>query len=258
MTVRYAQWLHPSETEKQIDPVTVAAYREFLKEGDFCIDIGAHTGDSTLPLALAVGASGCVLALEPNPHVYPVLEKNARMNAGVANIKTIMAAAAAQEGFMEFEYSDSGFCNGGRHEGISTLRHGHAFKLSVFCVNIARELEEDFGDRLPRLRFIKMDAEGYDLYVARALKEVIVSRRPIVKAEVFKRTDRRYRLDLLEFFEDLGYVVHKIEAEPAQAGPRLTTENVEKWRHYDILCLPADTDYPANGVMETIGIGRSG
>ncbi len=52
--VHYAQWLHPNESKKSIDIETVDAYREILKEGDFCIDIGAHTGDSTIPMAEAV------------------------------------------------------------------------------------------------------------------------------------------------------------------------------------------------------------
>ena len=82
----------------------VDAYREILKEGDFCIDIGAQTGDTTLPMAVAAGVEGCALALEPNPYVYHVLEKNARANNHVANIKTMMAAAGTYEGFMKFEY----------------------------------------------------------------------------------------------------------------------------------------------------------
>ncbi len=69
-------------------------------------------------MALAVGRSGCVLALEPNPFVYHVLEKNARANRSAANIIPMMAAATEKEGFMQFAYSDSGFCNGGRHEDI--------------------------------------------------------------------------------------------------------------------------------------------
>ena len=238
--VHYAQWLHPSESKKSITVEAVDAYREILKEGDFCIDIGAHTGDSTLPLALAVGKSGCVLALEPNPFVYHVLEKNARANDEVVNIRTMMAAAATTEGFLEFEYSDSGYCNGGRHEGISVLRHGHAFKLEVFCVDMEKELRENFSDLLPRLKFIKVDTEGYDLYVLRSLVNIIETYRPVVKAEVYKKTDRKYRREFLSLFQNLDYSVYKIVGEPTTPGPRLTEENLDEWKHYDVLCFPTD------------------
>lgn len=239
-TVHFARWSHPhrGEAKKTVTTQMVDAYRKILKEGDFCIDIGAHTGDSTLPMALAVGNSGCTLALEPNPFVYHVLEKNARANNHIVNIETMMAAAAPYEGFMEFEYSDAGFCNGGRHEGIPAIQHGHPFKLEVFCVELEKELRENYSKVLARLKFIKVDAEGYDLYVLKSICDIIRIYRPVIKAEVFKKTDSRYRKELFSFFSDLDYLVYKVIEEPIGAGPSLTENNLNEWEHYDILCKP--------------------
>jgi FkbM family methyltransferase len=237
---RYAQWGHPAESRKAITREMVDGFRGVLNEGDFCLDIGAHSGDTALPMAIAVGKAGCVLALEPNPFVYHVLEKNARANRGIANLQTMFAAAANDEGFLEFEYSDAGFCNGGRHEGISVFRHGHVFKQSVFCVNLAEELRDSYSDWLPRLRLIKVDTEGFDLSVLKSLTDVIRKYRPVIKTEVFQRTDRQYRLELLDFFTRLGYEVHKIIEEPLEPGPRITVDNLLEWRHYDVLATPLD------------------
>lgn len=52
--IKYAQWLHPAESEKQINYEVIEELRSFLNKGDFCIDIGAHTGDTSLPFALTV------------------------------------------------------------------------------------------------------------------------------------------------------------------------------------------------------------
>lgn len=238
VSVNYAQWQHPSESPKQITAAMVEAYRRFLGEGDFCIDIGGHTGDSTLPMAIAAGPTGCALAMEPNPYVYHVLEKNARANRAVANIVTMMAAVAPQEGFLEFEYSDAGYCNGGRHENISALTHGHPYKLEVFSVNLERELRENFSDRLPRLRFIKVDTEGFDFYVLRSLRDVIEEFRPAIKAEVFKDTDATYRSGMYDFLVSLGYDVFRIVAEPIEAGPHLDASNLMSPPHYDLLAVP--------------------
>ncbi|NQU04988.1 MAG: hypothetical protein HQ568_02765 [Calditrichaeota bacterium] len=68
--------------------------------------------------------------------------------------------------------------------------------------------------------------------------DVIKSLRPVVKTEVFKKTDRIYRLKLLSFFQELDYSVYRIEKEPVGTGSQLTEENLEDWKHYDILCLP--------------------
>jgi FkbM family methyltransferase len=239
-TVTYAQWLHPGETPKAILAEHVEAYRRFVAPGDFCLDIGAHSGDTTLPMALAAGREGCVLALEPNPFVYHVLQKNARANRRLANIETLMAAATPAQGFVQFEYSDAGFCNGGSHEDIGVLKHGHAYRLDVFGVDLAAELAADYADRLPRLRFVKVDAEGFDLAVIRSLAEIIGQRRPVVKAEVYKLTTTAQRRHLFSFFLERGYRVARVEEEPLGAGRPLDLDDVDRWRHYDILCEPGD------------------
>ncbi len=161
-SVYCARWLHPKvkPSHELITPAIVNGYRTLVKPGDFCLDIGAHAGvSSTLPLALAAGETGCVLALEPNPYVYHVLEKNARANRPRLAIQTIMAAASDYDGFLSCEYSDAGFCNGGRHENIPLRRHGNAYTMDVFCVDLARELLDNFRAFLPRLTFIKVDTE---------------------------------------------------------------------------------------------------
>lgn len=233
----YAHWLHPKNIRINFDEEMVAQLNEYINEGDFCIDIGAHVGDSTVPIALAAGKTGCVLALEPNPFVYHVLEKNIRANRGKLNIESIMAAAATKEGLMEFEYSDSGFCNGGRHEGMPSFKHGHMFKQEVFCIDLQSTLREEYQHWLPKLSFIKIDAEGYDLYILRAIADILHEYRPTIKAEVFRHTSREYRMELLKFFEELNYNVHKIVAEPVKPGPVLTEHNVKEWQHYDIIAV---------------------
>jgi FkbM family methyltransferase len=239
ININYAQWLHPSESNKKILTNEVDAYKRVISKGDFCIDIGAHSGDSTIPMAIASGKEGCVLALEPNPFVYHVLEKNIRLNRQHTNIKSIMAAATTElnHGFMDFEYSTN-FCNGGKHENISFFSHGHSFTLNVFCLNLEKELQNDFPDYLPKLKFIKLDAEGYDLFILKSIKNIISRYRPLVKAEVFKDTDKKYRLNLLKFFKHHKYKVYRMIEEPIFTGERIDESNLEKWKHYDIICKP--------------------
>src|SRR5262245_57752598 len=78
--VSFARWRHPRERKKEIPQSAVNALRMFVKPGDSAIDIGAHSGDTTLPMALAVGKTGAVFALEPNPHIFKVLLANAGLN----------------------------------------------------------------------------------------------------------------------------------------------------------------------------------
>ena len=134
--VQFARWLHPGESPKVVTQESVDALRSFLREGDVAIDIGAHTGDSTIPMALAVGPGGSVFALEPNPYVFKVLAVNAGLNPARTHIVPLMFAAMPEDGEFEFEYSDSGYCNGGFHEGISRWTHGHFSPLPAVRIQV--------------------------------------------------------------------------------------------------------------------------
>jgi len=220
--VEYAQWLHPSEAENKIEEDVLKGLSSFLDTGDFCIDIGAHTGDTTIPIALCVGKTGCVLALEPNKFVYPVLEKNANLN-----LET-----------MEFEYSDSGFCNGGLHKQISKWKHGHAFKLEVVGVNLLKILKKDYHEELKRLKFIKIDTEGYDLFVIKSLNDLVNKFHPYMKVEIYKHTTCEYREELYALLSSKGYTIYKVTNDNNLMHYQITKNDLMNWKHYDIFCVP--------------------
>ena len=191
-----------------------------------------------VPMGLAVGRSGCVIAMEPNKYVFPVLEKNSRLNTDITNIIPIMAAATTEDGELEFEYSDSGFCNGGLHKGISKWKHGHAFKLKVKGINLSKKLQTEYKDKLKQLKYIKTDAEGYDLYIIKALKDIINEYKPYIKCEVYKLTSPEYRKELYNILKEQGYKIYKIQDDYNLKGTELSLDNIMDWPHYDIFCTP--------------------
>ena len=237
-TVEYAQWLHPHETEKEITQSSIDALRKFLSPGDVAIDIGAHTGDSTIPIALATGKQGCVLALEPNRYVFSVLKKNAELNAGKTNIIPLLFAATPEDAEMEFQYSDSGYCNGGRFEGMSKWLHGHAFKLKVQGRNLRSFLQANYPELLPKIRYIKMDTEGYESVVLQSLSELIAQSKPFLKVEVYRKLGDAQRRELYRSIATHGYAIHKIADDGNYFGEMLTEQDMSKWRHFDIFCVP--------------------
>jgi FkbM family methyltransferase len=237
--IRYALWQHPRMGRATVTQAAVDALRTFLRPGDVCVDVGAHVGDTAVPMALAVGPTGCVLALEPNPYVFPVLAENARLNPTRATIIPLMFAATPEDGSITFEYSDAGFCNGGRHE-ISRWRHGHAFTLQVQGRNLERVLRTEHAALLPRLRFLKVDAEGYDHAVISTLTGIIRERRPYLMAEVYTHTTREQRVAFLRFLAGLGYELHRVESEANLRGEPVAEGDVMRWRRFDVFCVPRE------------------
>jgi FkbM family methyltransferase len=238
--VRFARWLHPAERPKELTQGSVDALRTFLRPGDVAIDIGAHTGDSALPMALAVGPTGTVFALEPNRYAFKILEANAALNAGKAHIVPLMFAAMPRDGEFEFEYSDAGYCNGGFHEGVSRWRHGHFSKLRVEGRDLAAYLRTNAPGDVPRIRYVKIDTEGFDRAVLRSLQDLLATVRPYLKTEFYKHLSdaerRAYHADLRR----LGYRTFKWVSDERYRGEELGAADLSRWRHFDVFGIPEE------------------
>lgn len=245
--VQYAQWLHPYETPKSIDQDEVRGLRKFIKPGDFVIDVGAHTGDTTVPLALAAGATGCVLALEPNPYVYKVLAVNARLNRDKTHIQPRCLAATEQAGEFVFHYSDASFCNGGFKTQQRWKLFRRKYPLAVQGRPLAELLADEFSDRLPRLSYVKVDAEGYDRAVLASILPILREYRPVIRTEVFRKLVGSEREALYALLADAGYAVHRFGGGPHPTGPRLCRQDMTAEKHFDILALPATHQFRKAG-----------
>ncbi|HEY4126904.1 MAG TPA: FkbM family methyltransferase [Gammaproteobacteria bacterium] len=236
--VQYAGWDHPKEMPKLFDQGYVDVLREFLKPGDFALDVGAHSGDTALPIALAVGASGGVFALEPNPHVFKVLAANADLNRDKTRIYPLMFAATEEDGEYEFEYSDPGFSNGGFHQGISSWRHGHFFKLKVQGRNLIRFLEREYPREMAKIRYVKIDAESHDHAIVQSLRKLITTNRPYIRTEIYKHLTLDARRAYFQELSGFGFRLYKFEDEKHYRGPELTETMLMDWEHFDIFAVP--------------------
>jgi FkbM family methyltransferase len=171
--IEYAQWLHPLDGIREIRQSDIDELRNYLSEGDVAIDIGANQGDTTIPIAIAVGKNGLVLALEPNKYVFPILEKNSTLNIEKTNIVPLMLAATENGGEIVFYYGDPSFLNGGRYEGVSIWKQSRIFKQKVSGVNLERFLRREYSEIIGKIKYIKIDTEGHDLIVIRSIRKLI-------------------------------------------------------------------------------------
>jgi FkbM family methyltransferase len=238
--VDYAQWQHPYEQEKIITQDMVDFFRAHSKPGGLAIDIGAHSGDTTIPMALAVGPEGTVLALEPNPHVFTILEKNSELNRDKTNIVPLCFAATDHDGEFEFNYSDASFCNGGFFQSLQNQKHGHKYILKVRGKNLEAYLNKEYHDLLDQLTLIKVDAEGYDKEIIRSLSRIIAHYRPVIISECNKNLTAEERADLFNLLTGFNYTVKKLEGFTDSAKPSKIDHagDMMKWQHFDLVATP--------------------
>jgi FkbM family methyltransferase len=236
--VEYAQWLHPFEKPKTITQADVDGWRRFVRDGDVAIDVGAHTGDTSVPMALACGPSGLVVAVEPNPHVFRVLVANAGLNRGRAHILPLNIAATKDDGEFEFHYWDASFGNGGYLSRLHNQRHGHHYPLQVVGRNLERELRARIATRLSRVALIKTDAEGYDAAVLHSMRGLIDEVRPVLVCEVHKKLDDGERLALYEELARPSYRLYRHAAGSASPGEAIGRDDMSRWPHFDVVAVP--------------------
>jgi FkbM family methyltransferase len=236
--IEYAQWQHPYDVPKVITQQSVDAIRRFVSPGDFVIDIGAHSGDTTVPMAIAAGEGGCTLALEPNPYVFKVLAANAGFNPEKTNIAPRCCAATVCDGEFVFHYSDASYCNGGfrSQQRWRFYRRKHALKIQGR--NLLELLETDFAHWIPKLTYVKVDAEGYDRAILASILPVIRERRPVIRTEVYRKLLASERHALFDLLSTNEYEIHRYCVETSQAREKLGRNDMTREKHFDVLAVP--------------------
>ncbi len=239
LNFRYAQWLHPKAYECRVTQRELERLERFLEPGDVAVDIGAHMGDSTLPIALAVGKQGCVIAMEANRFVFPCLEANARANPDLTNIHAFNLAATDENRNYEFSYNDPGFMNGGEVERTSGFRKWNAFKQQVQGMRLEDLLQQQFPDLIERLKYIKIDTEGCDLYVLQSIVGLLGRVQPFVQAEVMKGTTVEYRFAMFDLLKSLNYRVY-LYIDSFEYETEITRGEMIEHETFDLFCIPAN------------------
>lgn len=160
-------------------PVTRLLQRR-LHVGAVMVDVGANWGYFSLVAAAAVGRSGRVLSLEPDPRQFHRLAENVQLN-DFRHVSATAAAAAACEGSAVL----AGYSELARNKGVSRLggpADGPSF--DVRCVAL-----DDLTTNFPRVDVVKIDVEGAELAVLRGMQRGLAQ--------------ERYRAVLLELHPEL-------------------------------------------------------
>ena len=239
--VEFAQWLHPSEKPVVLTNSHVDFYRELARKGGIIVDIGTHTGDTTVPMALAVGKEGLVIGLEPNKYVFKILEKNASLNKEITSIDAFCFAATKDEGSFIFNYSDASFCNGGFLSEIQNQKHNHNYELEVQGKNLQDFLYKNYADRLDKLDLIKIDAEGYDKEILKTIPKILETYKPNLMIECYKKLTPEERDELFNITAAYGYTLYYLENfEEGGLKVEISKDQMNDKKHFEMLAIHKD------------------
>jgi FkbM family methyltransferase len=209
----WGEWNHPNEGSRTLDGLVngliADGWARLIRPGATCIDIGAHSGDTAIPMGLFCAdfrrnIRGRVFAVEPNPDVFAVLKINAILNNHICDFVPIQMAII-KEPYGSVVLSDHGNanCNGGivdENFGAELQAKLRAAAQIAFTAD-GISLENFYKDKLSisdqrNLSFIKIDCEGYDKEILRSSKEFLQGVRPTIFVEWF---------DMFKVIGELGY-----------------------------------------------------
>jgi len=241
--ISFAQWQHPKEEPKKITQKNIEFYKGLGVEGKIIIDIGTHTGDTTVPMGIAAGDRGLVIGLEPNKYVFKVLEENISLNKSKANIDAFCFAATDEDGDYVFNYSDPSFCNGGYLSEIENKNHNHFYPLDVKGKNLSLFLENNYADKIADISLIKIDAEGYDKEIIKTISKIIRGQKPVLMVECYKKLNFDEREELFDVLEKLNYTLYRLlDFESLKGLKNIDRKQMHLTKHFEILALHEESE----------------
>ena len=243
--IEFANWDNPLAPPVEITQPYVDFFKRFINKGDLSLDIGANIGDTTVPMALACGSEGLTLGFDPNPFVFKILQRNASLNKGKVNIAPIPHAISENEEEFYFISSQASFTNG-EISSVKESKHGkYIFPNKIKGVNLINFLETNYNDWLDKLKFIKVDTEGYDKEILKSISPLLSKYKPVIVAESFGKSTKEAKMELFEVIKQHGYDIFYFENFDVNTRTReiKTKEEMTDWKNtIDIYAIPQESD----------------
>lgn len=166
-----------------------------VRHGDIVFDVGAHLGFFSY-YALQNGAKE-IYAFEPNPYVFEILKENSRMWSD--RIKPFQLALFSTEEDLEFFIVSE-------LDTVSTLvkdREGSALGSVKYCkvIKVRTTTVDNFvrDNKIERVDFIKIDAEGSEKEILKGAEETIKNFKPRMVVAAYHFPDDKERIPELVF-----------------------------------------------------------
>ena len=156
---------------------------KFCKPGMIVFDIGANIGEWTLTMANGVGAQGRVYSFEPTPFLFDALNKTVvanQFNQVIVSPYALSDKSKTMDFYIQYDENEL------LDARLSRLDSPADFKVWKTDANKAKKIQvktitlDEFSvkEKLERLDFIKIDAEGYESAIVEGGLTVLKKFRP--------------------------------------------------------------------------------
>ena len=194
-----------------------------LPETGVFVDVGANVGLISRQIARRF-ARARIYSFEPNPRIYPILQRNLK---AFAQCKSFHAGLGASAGSLEFfhgaESCVGSFVSEYTHRHPSNQQRGPITKSQVQVTTGDSALAH-----VGTIDVIKVDVEGYETEVLKGMSNLLAA--GAIKTIFFEfcpaaqKCVHSQREEIIQLLLGAGYAIFELEGE--KSGASVTAENV--------------------------------
>ena len=226
------------------EPQVSRVVTQLLSPGMTVVDAGANWGYFTLLAASLVGPAGRVLAFEPDPRVFDLLQRNLSLNA-FAHVTALPLAASRSTTTLVLD----GYAENASNRGVSRVREGGSASATSFLVHAARMDDVLEQREIRAVDLIKIDVEGAEDAVldgmraglaAGRYRRILIELHPALLAERGQSPDQ-----CCQMLRDAGYIGWAFDHSPeavrraAYAGSMTMSDLLHRTDH-----VPSSDPWP--------------
>jgi FkbM family methyltransferase len=201
--------------------------KKFIRNGDTCIDIGAHLGYYTFELSRLVGNEGSVVAIEPVGKFVNVLKKLIASRK-IKNIELLKTALGGEGKVVEIGIP---IIDNQKRFGYARIREISQEMEYAETETVPNAKGDELFASLKRIDFIKCDVEGAEVAVFKSMPQVISRHRPILLLEL---GDKNSRVIMKQLLSDCGYEVYHLRNNMLKRIDVHSDERAVSHNHYFI------------------------
>ena len=207
-----------------------------LSPGDCAMDIGANMGYDSLLMSQTVGATGSVIAFEPDHNNLRRLLENTK-NLQFQNVAIVSLALADIESLARIEIANI------ENTGQSNLRHAESNSLSqpvlVSRLENLMELEKPIN-----ISLVKIDVEGFEFKVIKGMGNYLDSIQALtceINHEFLEQCGSSAK-ELFDYMKENGFISFCAEANSNDCWEKSDFNFNSRLNHFDVLFSRKITD----------------
>ncbi|WP_051328301.1 FkbM family methyltransferase [Desulfatirhabdium butyrativorans] len=220
------------------EPEVLAFLRDRLLPGQTAVDVGANVGYISLYMAKRVGPKGRVIAFEPNPYAFGLLERNRRIN-GFDHLDIHPAGLGASDMDTAFHCGLPGM---EVYSSLADIGHPDADvkRFETIDVHLFRADDWMKAAGIDHIHVLKLDVEGAELSVLQGFSDMLEARRIdwiLIELSHELSGQFHYRAsDILRLLRGYGYRWYSLEW-LGRLVP-LAGDDIDHARMYAATCNP--------------------